>query len=141
MLLELGGASAWFAVGCVMIGYMDEPTATGPSEIDDAPAPPVPVVVRRRRRGVIGLIQNVILLITLVLLIALILSVVRIPIRMAKRKGHPELERIKAFAYFGMVFPPLWVMAFVMASGGGGVRKGDAQAVRPELGAAGEEAT
>jgi hypothetical protein len=103
---------------------------TPPEEIE--PAQPTPVVARRRHRGVIGLIQNVILLATLVLLIALILGVVRIPIRMAKRKGHPELERIKTYAYFGIVFPPLWVMAYVMASGNGAARKEDVSAELPE---------
>ena len=102
-----------------MIRSMDESARKDASDAGEVTDPATPVVARRRRRGIVGLIQNVILLVTLVLLIALILTVVRIPIRMAKRKGHPELERIKAFAYFGMVFPPLWIMAYVMASGNG----------------------
>jgi hypothetical protein len=50
-----------------------------------------------------------------VAVIGLLLVLAIIPGRIAQKRQHPQTDAIRVTGYLGVLFPPLWVFAFIWA--------------------------
>jgi H+/Cl- antiporter ClcA len=63
----------------------------------------------------LDVVALIILAIVVVAVVALVVALAIVPGRIAQRRQHPQTEAIRVTGYLGILFAPLWIIAFIWA--------------------------